>query len=566
MTLRHAIATLAVIATACCSGGPASAPPTFNRDVAPLLYAHCSTCHRPQGSGPFNLLTYADTRKRASQIADVTASGFMPPWLPEPGHGEFAGARRLTADEIAVFADWSAQGMPVGEETDLVAAPEWPDGWQLGVPDLVVEMPQVYTLAAEGIDVYRNFVIPSSLTEGRWVRAVEFRPGNPKIVHHGRLFVDDTGAARRSEASEPFPGFGGMELAGAETPGGTLIGWTPGRVPHPGRPGMAWRLEPSTDIVLQLHLLPSGRPEPLQASLALYFTDEEPTLHPYAFVLGSRDIDIAAGQADFVVEDSYLLPVDVDVLAIYPHAHYLGKTMHVEAALPDGTTESLLRIDDWDFNWQDEYHYATPVPLPRGTSLSMRYSFDNSPENPRNPNFPPLPVTYGPRSSDEMAELMLQVLPTGKGQREALEQDYTRKTMQDAIAYRLRRLERDPGDAESLAALGATYLSLGRVEDAIDPLRGAVRLRPSDATLRNNLGYALKQGGHDGEATRHFRAAIDLDPGDADAHFNLAESLRALGQIEEAVVHYGRAVDLRPEAAVARRALALARAELDAKR
>jgi len=570
MTRRLAIAATALLLTAACSGNPESrqgkGAPTFNRDVAPLLFAHCSGCHRPQGSGPFDLLTFADARKRAKQIARVTGSGFMPPWLPEPGHGEFAGARRLTADEIAVFSDWAADGAPAGEAADLVAAPEWPDGWQLGAPDLVVDMPQVYTLAAEGIDVYRNFVIPSSVTRGRWVRAVEFRPGNPKIVHHARLFVDETGAARRSEANEALPGFGGMELAGAETPGGTLIGWTPGRVPHPGHPGMAWRLEATTDIVLQLHLLPSGRPEPIQASLALYFTDEAPTLHPYAFVLGSREIDIAAGQADFIVEDSYVLPVDVEVLAIYPHAHYLGKTMRVEATLPDGRVESLLRIDDWDFNWQDEYHYETPVVLPRGTSLAMRYLFDNSAENPRNPHFPPRRVTYGARSSDEMAELMLQVLPAGEAQRDTLARDYTQQTMRGAIAYRLRRLEQDPQDVVSLAALGSTYLALDRVDEAVGPLRRAVELRPSDPALQNNLGYALRRLGNDREAAGHFRAAVGLNPNDAEAHFNLADALRAAGKLEEAVPHYARAVELRPEADAARRALERARAELDSKR
>jgi hypothetical protein len=561
MTLRVAIAALAVVVTAACSGSPASVAPTFNREVAPLLHAHCSNCHRPQGSGPFDLLTYNDARKRARQIADVTASGYMPPWLPEPGHGEFAGARRLTSDAIAVFADWVAGGMPAGEEADLAPAPEWPDGWQLGTPDLVIEMSQAYTLAAEGIDVYRNFVIPPSVSAGRWVRAVEFRPGNPKVVHHARLFVDETGAARRSDAAETLPGFSGMELAGAQTPGGTLIGWTPGRVPHPGRPGMAWRLEPSTDIVLQLHLLPSGRPEPIRASLGLYFSDEPPTQHPYAFVLGSRDIDIAAGQTDFRVEDSYVLPVDVDVLAIYPHAHYLGKTMQVDATLPDGSSVSLLRIDDWDFNWQDEYHYESPITLPRGASLAMHYSFDNSAENPRNPSFPPQRVTYGARSSDEMAELMLQVLTRDEVQRDALARNYATKTMRDAIAYRQRRLEAHPEDVVSLAALGATYLSLDQIDAALPPLREAVRLAPSDAALRNNLGYALKRLGRDSEAARHFHAAIELNPDDAEAHFNLAGVLRATGRTAEAIPHYARAVELRPESQAAREALERARSE-----
>ena len=571
VTARGALATLAVVVlTAGCAGERASEGATgittFNRDVAPLLFKHCSSCHRPAGAAPFALLTYADARKRVRQIARVTRSRFMPPWLPEPGHGEFAGARRMTDDEIAVFRDWSRGNAIEGAASDLPPAPDWPDGWQLGVPDLVVEMPRPYTLYAEGIDVYRNFVIPAPVTGERWIRAVEFRPGNPKIVHHARLFVDRSGTSRQIDARDPLPGYEGMELGGAETPEGVLIGWAPGRVAYAGLPGMAWRLDANTDIVLQLHLLPSGRPERIHASIGLYFADEPPVLHPYAFVLGSRDIDIAAGQAGFVVEDSYELPVDVELLAVYPHAHYLGQTMRLDATLPDGTSLPLLRIDDWDLNWQDEYHYASPVPLPRGTTLAMRYTYDNSSDNPRNPHDPPQRVTYGARTIDEMAELVLQVLPPNAEQRAVLERDYVDKLKLEAIAYRLRRLAADPEDVPSLAALGSTYLSLELADEAVGPLREAVQLRPSDARLHNNLGYALQRLGNDREAAMHFRKALDLDPDDADAHLNLAHALRSLGRLEDAIVHYERTVELRPDTAAARQALERARAELGARR
>jgi len=533
---------------------------TFNRDVAPILWEHCAGCHQPQGSAPFSLVTYDDAQKRARQIVQVTESRFMPPWLPEPGHGSFAGARRLTDDEIGVFGDWLNDGELEGQRADRREPPPPTEGWQLGQPDLVVQLPQPYELAAEGVDVYRNFVIRMPRGGVRWVEAVEFRPLNLRVTHHARLLIDRDGRSRQIDADDPLPGFAGMEIGGATTPDGSLIGWTPGRVPHPGHPGMAWRLDDTTDLVLQLHLVPTGRPESVDATVGLYFADEAPTLHPVAFVLGSRDIDIAAGDSQFVVEDDYELPVDVQLLAIYPHAHYLGKTMQLEASFPNGTSESLLRISDWDFNWQDEYHYADPVALPRGTTLSMRYTYDNTSSNPRNPHEPPRRVVYGSRTFDEMAELMVQVLPATLDDHRALQRHRTDNLMRKAIDYRLRRLERNADDVASLAALGSTYLSMDMPADAIDPLRRAVRLQPTDVRLQNNLGYALRQLGRDQEAVIHLEKAVGLSPDNAGMRFTLAETLLALDRVDEAIVHYERIVELRPDIASAREALARARA------
>jgi hypothetical protein len=395
-------------------------PVTFNRDVAPIIFARCSGCHRPGEMAPFSLLGYEDVSSRAEQVGAVTGRRFMPPWLPVAGHGSFAGDRSLSDEEIEVLHRWIEGGLVEGEPDDIPAMPEWTEGWQLGEPDLVVRMPE-YRLRTEGPDVFRNFVIDVPIPSTRWVEALEFRPHNRRVVHHAVIQVDDNGGSRRLQELDPGPGFEGMfAQTTSHPPSGFFIGWTPGKVPRPPMEGAAWRLDPETDLVLQVHLRPTGQEEILDASIGLYFADKAPDLNPVLITLGSQVIDIPPGEDDYAIRDSYTLPVDVGVLGIYPHAHYLGDEMRVWADLADEGREWLLRIDDWNFNWQDEYRYAEPVRLSRGSIIRMEYSYDNSESNPQNPNRPPSRVTYGPNSDDEMGDLVLQVLPRSKADRAVL--------------------------------------------------------------------------------------------------------------------------------------------------
>ena len=521
---------------------------TFTEDVAPILFEHCAPCHRPGGSAPFALLTYRDAKKRARQIATVTGTGFMPPWLPAAGYGEFAGQRRLSDEQIAAIEHWAATGAMRGDPAALPPAPQWPDGWRLGDPDLVLELPRPYELPAEGVDVYRNFAIPVPVPDARYVRAVEFRFSNLAVVHHARMLIDRTPSSRLLDSQDSEPGFEGMIPGNAHNPDGVLVGWTPGKSPWPGTDGIAWKLEQGTDVVVQLHMIPSGRPEVVQPALGLYFADEPPTLHAYSFVLGSREIDIPAGSKDHLVEDSYALPIDVDALGIYPHAHYLGKDLQAFATLPDGTRRWLLWIQDWDFNWQDEYRYASPVPLPRGTTIIMRYRYDNSADNARNPNSPPRRVVYGARTSDEMAELMLMLLPRNDDDLALLEKDSERHRALKAIAYRKKLLESNPGDAESHAALASSYLIVGRTEEAISHLEASLALRPGDARVLHNLGYALRLQGRVDEAVRRYRQALRIAPDTVETQRNLARALRATGRIDEALQHFRDVLRLQPDA------------------
>ena len=530
-------------------------PLTFTRDIAPILFDECAACHRPGGVGPFSVLTYQDVRPRARELVAATTSRSMPPWKPAPSYGEFSGERRLTGDEIARIQRWVEEGAIEGDPSDLPPPPAWPDGWQLGEPDLVVTMPEPFAVPADGADIYRNFSMPIPVAEGQYVRAVEFRPGNGGVVHHARIMMDRTGASRKLEAADREPGYDGMLLDGAEFPDGHFLGWAAGKMPSIGPDDLAWSLEPGTDLVLQTHLLPSGRPEALQASFGFFFSDTPPTRAPVVLVLDSRTIDIPAGEPEHVVEATYTLPVDVDALRVSPHAHYLGKDMRAFATLPDGTTRPLIHVPDWDFDWQDDYEFVAPVHLPRGTTLVMRYVYDNSAENARNPSTPPRRVVFGPRSSDEMAQLMLQVLPSDPADRTALRQDFANAAVQVEIAGYEKMIRDDPGDYESRNALALRHYGLGREEEALRQFEESVRLNPDFGDGHYSFGTVLARLGRLEDAAAHLEEAVRIDPDRVEAHNNLGGVLLSLGRLATAAAHYRWAVRLDPDDVAARRNL-----------
>ena len=290
-------------------------------------------------------------------------------------------------------------------------------------------MAEPYALPAVGDDVYRSFVVPIPLDSTRFVRAVELKAATVRSVHHARIMLDRTSSARRLDASEVASGYDSRRSDQARFPEGHFLGWAPGTLPS-AEEGLSWRLEPGTDLVLKTHLVPRGIAENVRIAVGLFFTDRPPADPAVVVQLGSQTIDIPAGERSHQVTDEYRVPVDIDVLAIYPHAHHLARTVASTARLPDGTTRALIRIDDWDFNWQDEYRYAEPVRLPAGSRITLRYVYDNSAGNPRNPDPSPRRVRFGPRATDEMAELMLQVRPVDPAAAAILRQDAARKVAQ----------------------------------------------------------------------------------------------------------------------------------------
>ena len=371
---------------------------TYSKDVAPLVADRCAMCHHTGGSAPFSLLSYADAKRHASQIAAVTASRFMPPWKAAPSNGPFVGQHPLSDDEIRRLQQWAADGAPEGDPRQVPPAPVFTEGWQLGTPDLVVTLPQPYTLGPDGTDVFRIFVLPIPTDRLRFVRGIEFRPGNAKVVHHANLRIDTTPASRTLDAQDPAPGYDGLIARSAEYPDGHFLGWTPGQVSPLLPASLTWRLEPHTDLVAELHMQPTGRSETVAPSIGLYFSDLPPTRTPAMLRLGRQNIDIPAGDARYVITDAYTLPVDVDLLAIQPHAHYRAHDVRGFATLPDGSTRALIDIADWDFRWQHVYRFVTPPKLPKGTTVAMRYVYDNSEDDPRNPQRPPTRARWGQRS------------------------------------------------------------------------------------------------------------------------------------------------------------------------
>ncbi len=541
------------------SSAQAPAQITFNREIAPIIFHSCATCHRPGEAAPFSLLSYSDAKKHARQIVDVTQSRAMPPWLPEPQKLKFADEMRLADSQINLVRQWVEQGGVEGDPSDLPAQPKFVEGWRLGQPDLVLTATKPLTLPPSGTDTYWNFIFPVPIQETRWVKAVEIRPGDTRYVHHANILVDRTGSLRQRE-SAPGAGFGGMEIrieSQVFDPDSHLLFWKPGTIPYVEPEGMSLRLDKGTDLVLNTHLQPSGKPETIQPSIGLYFTPHAATKVPMLLQLeNDAKLDIPAGQKDFAVTDDFTLPIDVELMAIYPHAHYLGKDIQAFATFPDGATETLIHIPRWNLNWQAVYRYTEPVRLPKGTKVSLRYAYDNSEENPLNPNHPPARVMGGNRSSDEMCHLWLQVLPVNFDP----SQGDPRMALQEALA--LHNVEKNPADFESHYNLAAMLQAKDKLEAAIREYELAVKLRPEDADANNALGAALVGEGHPEQGVGYLQAALKARPNYFDAHYNLGLALAAQNDFEAATEQFRLALKLQPEDANVEANLGAALAEM----
>ena len=411
---------------------PSLAAPTFSESIAPILYSNCVSCHRPGEAAPFPLISYEDVVKRGALVAKVTQSRYMPPWRAAHGYGEFKDERRLTDAQIESIGAWVRAGMPRGDRAKMPAPPQFTDGWQLGKPDLILEMAESYDVPADGPDIYRNFIVPTGLTEDKWVRAVEFRPSARKAVHHALISYVRGDSAAKLDARSEEPGFGGAMLVslvpgGQFQPAGQLGGWAVGTTPRFFPGGFSRPMAKGSDLILQLHFHPTGRPEVERSLVGLYFADTPAERRlftpgiPGLFGL-LANIDIPAGEKAYTINGSFTTPVDMRALSVTAHAHYLGKEFKVTATLPDGSTKPMLWIQDWDFNWQDRYDYEEPVLLPKDTRVDVAITYDNSAANPRNPCNPPRRVTWGVQSLDEMGSVNFVMVAVNKEDEDALQQ------------------------------------------------------------------------------------------------------------------------------------------------
>ena len=567
-------------------------PSTFARDVAPILYDHCASCHRPGESAPFSLLTYADAKQHAPEIYAAVRARSMPPWLPEQGFGDFANDPRLTDQQIQRIVDWVKAGAPEGPSSQTPPPPHFTEGWQLGPPDMILEAAQAHVVPPSGPDIFWNFIFTPPIATRRYVRAIEVRPGIPHGVHHANLLVDRTRSAPLQEI-EPGAGFPGMDVKIARSVfdfDSHFLFWKPGSTPWVEPDGLAWELDPGSDLVLNAHIMTMGMPMPVKPSVGLYFTDKPPTKFPLLIELEHDGaLDIPAGARDFMISDKFALPLDVDVLAIYPHAHYLGHVVEGYATLPSGERKWLIRIPNWDPNWQAVYHYRQPVFLPKGTVISMHWHYDNSAENPRNPHKPPQRVEGGNQSTDEMGHLWLQVLPRGAGDRrreleEALMRHQLEKYPRDYAAHlylgalMLSRLNPtgavdeiaeavriNPKQAEGNNWYGVALGAVGRTQESIAEFRAALAIQPDYTSARLNLAKALVKSGHLDEAAKDFSDVVAADPSDAEVRNDYGELLLRMGKPSEALEQFNRALDLDPSSKAARENRDLALHQLPAR-
>jgi len=550
----HTIRVVFALAIGCvlASSAQAADSVTFSKDIAPIVFQHCASCHRPGEIGPFSLLTYRDARQRMTLIADTTARRVMPPWKADSAPGQYLDDRSLTTEQIRTIRAWADAGGPEGDPHDLPPLPTFTEGWQLGTPDVVVTMPEPYVLRPDGPDLFRTFVLPIPTTAMKYVRAIEFRPGKSRGVHHANIGVDRTRSSRRLDAADPEPGYVGGMVQDAAYPPGYMLGWTPGQQPRPSPDGMPWRLEAESDLIVQLHLQPTGRPEPVQVSVGFFFTNQPPTRTPLGLRMGSETIDIAAGNGTYEILDSFVVPVDSQVIALQPHAHYLGREMYAKATLPDGSTIPLVSIRDWDFRWQDVYRFTDPVLLPKGSQISMRFTYDNSAGNPRNPYQPPRRIVWGQNTTDEMGDLWVQLVPVRGADLAVLSADIAQKTRTEDIAAYTRVLEGDPKNPLRHDAVAMLYMQDGRLREAADEFRQSLRLNKDSAPTHYNLGIVLSMLRRYPEAMREYEAAVKIDPAHAEAHNNLGAMLHVNGELDAAAVHYRRALELRPDNTEAR--------------
>ncbi|HEX4003998.1 MAG TPA: tetratricopeptide repeat protein [Candidatus Acidoferrales bacterium] len=465
----------------------------------------------------------------------------MPPWLPEPGYGDFVDEYHLSDAEIGTLSEWARAGAPEGPVAAIPPAPKFTGGWQLGEPDLVLEAAEPLSIPATGPDVFWNFILAPNLKASRYVRAIEVRPGSDlSLIHHANVILDPARSARHQEI-RPGAGFPGMDIAVEHSPldiPSHFLFWKPGSEPWVEPDGFSWRLDPGTDLVLNAHFMPTGTPEAARPTIGLYFTDKPPSRFPMIIELENDDaLDIPAGDHDFAVGDDFRLPRDVDLLAIYPHAHYLGHIIEGYATLPSGRKRWLIRIPDWDPAWQAVYHYRHPVFLPKGTVISMRYHYDNSSANPRNPNSPPRRVLGGNQSTDEMAHLWLQVLPRRN--------PAGRIEIETALLE--HRVEKYRDDFDARVSLGALMLTRFDPAGAVEVLQEAADLEPKQEEARRFLGMALAGVGRSPEALAQFRVAVSLDPSDTEARYSLARELVESEKFEEGIENFAQVAEAEPK-------------------
>jgi len=407
----------------------AQTTPTFSKDVAPILYKNCANCHRAGEIGPMSLLSYKDARPYARAIATRVQNGTMPPWhAADPTHSRFLNDRSLSDADKKVLVAWANGGAPEGNPTDLPAPPTFAEGWMMGTPDAVFTMQEDYPIPASGMLDYKFFEIPTNLTEDRWLQAFEVRPGARAAVHHVIVFVRpaDEGQPAAAPAAAP-PGAGrppqpftfGQAMrrpadapkedrapvendrAAKRNPGAWLAGYAPGHSLRIYEPGTAIKIPKGAILTVQMHYTTNGTATTDRTSIGVKFASEPPKTELVVVPLQNANFVLKAGTADTRVDAEVTMNTDVTLWSALPHTHVRGKRWEVAAVYPDGRTEMLVDVPKYDFNWQTDYVFKTPLVLPKGTKLKTSAWYDNSTANKSNPD-PTKDVYWGDQTWEEM--------------------------------------------------------------------------------------------------------------------------------------------------------------------
>ena len=398
--IRRCLATGALLA-GCAVAATTTKEVTFQKDVLPVLQKRCQGCHRPGEAAPFSMLTYKDARPWAKAMKEALLTRRMPPWFADPAVGHFKNTPSLAQAEINTITSWADSGAPEGDPQTAPPPLEFIEGWNIGQPDAVFEMPTPYEVAATGTVDYQWIVIPTGYTEDRWLQAVEVRPGDRKVVHHIIAFYRKPGSKwlRDAPPGVPVPKSSGAPETGMSD--GAIGGYVPGLPPRRLPAGRAILLPAGSDLVMQLHYTASGNAAQDQSKIGLVFAKEPPRARSFGLGVGNNKFAIPPRVADHRVDASITLDDDVRITDFTPHMHLRGKSFEYRLVLPDGRTETLLRVPRYDFNWQITYELAEERVLPKGTRIEATAYFDNSPNNRFNPD-PDVEVRFGDQTWDEM--------------------------------------------------------------------------------------------------------------------------------------------------------------------
>lgn len=381
---------------------------TFHKDVEPILQKSCQECHRPGEIAPMSLLTYEQVRPYAKAIKADVIQQKMPPWPADPHFSKFANDRSLSADEIKTITAWVDNGAKEGDKSDAPAPRKWVEGWNISKPDLIVKMPDPVDVPAKGEIEYTYIVVPSGFTEDKWVREMEVRPSDRSVVHHAVVYLREPGSKWMADAKPGIP-FIPTNLTNASTRFANVLGaqndvltvYTPGMVPDIYKPGQAKQIKPGTDFVIQMHYTASGKATKDQTSIGLVFASETPTTRIITTAAVNNRFTIPAGDGDFKAEATVPVNNQMVMLSVFPHMHLRGKAFQYDLIYPTGETKTIMRVDHWSLNWQLSYKLAEPIELTPGMKVKATAWWDNSPNNPSNPD-PSKEVKWGDQSWEEM--------------------------------------------------------------------------------------------------------------------------------------------------------------------